>query len=44
MRDVMREMTDMLAIPKIGDSRNSYCPAAQLNLARAQLFDSSKCL
>lgn len=42
MRDIMADMADMLALPRIGDSGNVYCPAVQLNLARPQLYTSCK--
>ena len=41
MREIMADMSDMFAMPRIGDSGNVYCPAVQLNLARPHLYDSS---
>ena len=41
MRDAMADMADMVAMPRIGDSGNVFCPAVQLNIARPQLYDSS---
>ena len=41
MRDAMADMADMVAMPRIGDSDNVFCPAVQLNIARPQLYDSS---
>ena len=40
MRDAMADMADMVAMPRIGDSDNVFCPAVQLNIARPQLYDS----
>ena len=41
MRDAMANMADMVAMPRIGDSGNVFCPAVQLNIARPQLYNSS---
>ena len=41
MREIMADMSDMFAMPRIGDSGNVYCPAVQLNLARPHLYNSS---
>lgn len=42
MPEAMGEMADMTAMPRIGDSGNTYCPSVQLDIARPQLYTSCK--
>ena len=42
MQDAMTNMADAVAMPSVGDSGNRFCPSVQLNIARAQSYDSSK--
>ena len=42
IRQVMSDMAEMTAMPRVGDSGNIFCPSVQLNIAQPQLADSGK--
>ncbi|KAK7696529.1 hypothetical protein QCA50_001187 [Cerrena zonata] len=40
MRDTIADMTDMLAMPHVGSSKNKWCPSVQLNIAQPRWYNS----